>query len=80
MIREPPDYTRNEPTLDIPIGGSVQDIKKEHDGKYVAGMSIHPFSTEFLCFGKKILHCLIFDDVIILHCNTLGNSGFQVKW
>ena len=28
MIREPPDCTRNEPTLDIPIGGSGQDIKK----------------------------------------------------
>ena len=28
MIREPPDHTGNEPTLDIPIGGSGQDIKK----------------------------------------------------
>ena len=28
MIREPPDHTGNEPTLDIPIGGSGHDIKK----------------------------------------------------
>ena len=28
MIRESPDHTGNEPTLDIPIGGSGQDIKK----------------------------------------------------
>ena len=35
MIREPPDHTGNEPTLDIPIGGSGQDIKKEQNGKYM---------------------------------------------
>ena len=29
MIKEPPDHTGNEPTPDIPIGGSVQDIKNE---------------------------------------------------
>ena len=34
---------------------------------YDAGMSIHPFPMEFLCFGGKNLHCLIFDDVITLH-------------
>ena len=28
MIREPPDHTGNEPTLDISIGGSGQNIKK----------------------------------------------------
>ena len=28
MIRESQDHTGNEPTLDIPIGGSGQDIKK----------------------------------------------------
>ena len=28
MIREPPDHTGNEPTLDIPKGGSGQGIKK----------------------------------------------------
>ena len=28
IIREPPDCTGNESTLDIPIGGSWQDIKK----------------------------------------------------
>ena len=27
MIREPPDHTGNEPTPDISIGGSGQDIK-----------------------------------------------------
>ena len=27
MIREPPDHTGSEPTLDIPIGGSGQDRK-----------------------------------------------------
>ena len=36
-------------------------------GENVAGMGIHPFSMEFLCFGRKILHCSIFDDVITLH-------------
>ena len=35
MIREPPDHTGNEPTPDIPIGGSGQDIKKEQNGKYM---------------------------------------------
>ena len=35
MIREPPDHTGNEPTLDIPIGGSEQDIKKRKNGKYM---------------------------------------------
>ena len=30
MIREPPDCTGNESTLDIPIGGSGQDIKKQN--------------------------------------------------
>ena len=29
MIIEPPDHTGNEPTLDIPIRGSGQDIKKD---------------------------------------------------
>ena len=29
MIREPPNHTGNEPTLDIPIGGSGKDVKKE---------------------------------------------------
>ena len=29
MIKEPPDHTENGPTLDIPIGGSGQDIKKK---------------------------------------------------
>ena len=29
MIREPPNCTGNEPTPDIPIGCSEQDIKKE---------------------------------------------------
>ena len=33
---------------------------------YVAGISIHPFPVEFSCFGGKILHCLISDDVITL--------------
>ena len=28
MVREPPDCTGNEPTPDISIGGSRQDIKK----------------------------------------------------
>ena len=28
-MREPPDCTGNEPTLDIPIGSSGQDIKKK---------------------------------------------------
>ena len=28
MIREPPDHAGNVPTLDIPIGGSGQDIKR----------------------------------------------------
>ena len=28
IIRKPPDSTQNEPTLDIPIGGSRQNIKK----------------------------------------------------
>ena len=28
IIREPPDHTGNEPTLDILIRGSEQDIKK----------------------------------------------------
>ena len=32
---EPPDYTENEPTQDIPIEGSGQDIKKEQNGKYM---------------------------------------------
>ena len=34
IFREPPDCTWNEPTLDIPIGGSGQDIKKQN-GKYM---------------------------------------------
>ena len=33
IIREPPDHTGNEPTLDIPIGGSGQDIKKNKMAK-----------------------------------------------
>ena len=28
MIRETPDHTGNEPTLDITTGGSWQDIKR----------------------------------------------------
>ena len=40
MIREPPDYTGNEPTLDIPMGSSGQDIKKEQHGKYVPFVKI----------------------------------------
>ena len=28
-IREPPDHTGNEPTPDIPIGGSGQDIQNK---------------------------------------------------
>ena len=35
MIREHPDDTGNKPTLDIPIGGSGQAIKKEQNGKYM---------------------------------------------
>ena len=34
---------------------------------YVVGMSILPFPVEFSCFGGKILHCSISDDVIMLH-------------
>ena len=39
MIREHPDYTGNEPTPDIPIGGSGQDINKEQNGKYIPFVS-----------------------------------------
>ena len=35
MIRDPPDCTGNEPTLDIPMGGSGKDIKKEQNDKYM---------------------------------------------
>ena len=35
MIRGPPDHTGNDPSPDIPIGGSEQDIKKEQNGKYM---------------------------------------------
>ena len=35
MIREPPDHTGNKPTLDIPIGGSGQDIKREQNGTFM---------------------------------------------
>ena len=41
MIREPPDHTGNEPSPDIPIGGSGQDIEKEQNqqnGKYMPFM------------------------------------------
>ena len=31
------------------------------------GMSIHPFPWNFYVFVGKYLHCLIFDDVIMLH-------------
>ena len=35
LIREPLDHTGNEPTLDILIGGSGQDIKEIQNGKYM---------------------------------------------
>ena len=35
MITEPPDHTGNEPTPDIPIGGSGPVRKKEQNGKYM---------------------------------------------
>ena len=35
IIREPPNCTANEPTPDIPIGGSWQDIKKKQNGRYM---------------------------------------------
>ena len=35
----------------------------------VAGMSILPFPVEFSCFGRKILHCLISDDVMMDKCS-----------
>ena len=38
LIREPPGHTGNESTLDIPKGGSGQDIKKEQNGKYMPFM------------------------------------------
>ena len=34
IIRVPPDHTGNEPTIDLPIGSSGQDIKIQH-GKYM---------------------------------------------
>ena len=57
IIREPLDCTGNEPTLDITIGGSGQDIKKQYDKymPFVRNMLIikhlHHLSTEKA--GKK---------------------------
>ena len=34
IIKKPPDHTGNEPTLNIPLGGSQQEIKVQHD-KYM---------------------------------------------
>ena len=32
-----------------------------------AGMSAHPFQWNFYVSAGKYLHCMIFDDVIMLH-------------
>ena len=44
-----------------------EDMTGKRGGRMLWEMSIHPFSMEILCFGRKILHCLIFDDVSMLH-------------
>ena len=50
IIREPSDHTRNEPTPDIPIGGSGQVVKKDKYMPFVRNMLImkyvHHLSTE----------------------------------
>ena len=48
MIREPLDCTGNEPTPDIPIGGSGQDIKKNK-------MEIHAICENMLIM-KHVPH------------------------
>ena len=63
MIREPPHCTVNEPTLDIPIGGSGYDIKKKQNDKYMPFVRnmlivkhVHHLSIEMEC--KKCTICL----------------------
>ena len=50
VITELPDHTGNEPKLDIPIGGSGQDIKNDKDMPFVGYMlimkHIHHLSTD----------------------------------
>ena len=45
--REPPDHTGNEPSLDIPMGGYGQDIKKNQNDKYMPFASVATFF--FVC-------------------------------
>ena len=57
IIREPPDHIGNEPTPDIPIGGSGQDIKIQNDKymPFVRNMLIvkHVYHLSTEMEGKK---------------------------
>ena len=46
LLREPLDHTGNEPTLDLPIGGTEQDIRLQNN--------------KYMSFEMNMLTCTMF--------------------